>query len=266
MPAPDVVEEAVRLLDAAERDRVPLKALGGVAIRLRTPRVPPALRRDYQDIDLVTARRRGADVSRLLEAAGYRADREFNALHGDRRLLFHDVERSRQIDVFVGVFAMCHEIPVAERLDLEPRTIPLAELLLTKLQIVEINDKDLRDAATVLLGHDVADRDGDAVNAVRGRLGAVAHIRADAGAPARRPARTWPRRARPGCGRGARRRVAGRHPGRAEGLALEAPRPGRGPRAVVRAARGDRRHVRRRGRSRPRLSPRENPQASSTAA
>jgi hypothetical protein len=171
MPGPDVIAEALRLLEVAERDRVPLKALGGVAIRLRTPSVPAALERDYRDIDLVTAQRRGGDVSRLLEDARYRADREFNALHGDRRLLFHDDEQARQVDVFVGAFAMCHEIPVAERLGLEPQTIPLAELLLTKLQIVELNDKDLRDAATVLLGHEVADRDGDAVNA--GRVAAL---------------------------------------------------------------------------------------------
>jgi Uncharacterised nucleotidyltransferase len=171
MPGPDVIAEAVRLLEAAEHDGVPLRALGGVAIRLRTPHVPPALERDYHDIDLVTQRRRGGAVSRLLEGAGYRADQEFNALHGDRRLLFHDDEHARQIDVFVGAFTMCHEIPVAERLGLEPRTIPLAELLLTKLQIVEINDKDLRDTATVLLGHEVADRDGDAVNA--GRVAAL---------------------------------------------------------------------------------------------
>jgi hypothetical protein len=167
VPVADVVAEAIRLLDAAERGHVPLKALGGVAIRLRTPRVPPALEREYRDIDLVTARRRGAEVARLLEGAGYRAQREFNALHGDRRLLFHDDEHARQIDVFIGAFTMCHEIPVAERLGLEPRTIPLAELLLTKLQIVEVNEKDLRDTATVLLGHEVADRDGDAVNAAR---------------------------------------------------------------------------------------------------
>jgi hypothetical protein len=167
MPDADVIAEAVRILDAAARERLPLKAIGGVAIRLRTPAVPPALARGYQDIDLVTDRRRGKDVARLLEAAGYRPDTEFNALHGDRRLLFHDDEHERQIDVFVGTFAMCHEIPLADRLALEPLTVPLAELLLTKLQIVEINDKDLRDTATVLLVHEVAGHDGDAVNAGR---------------------------------------------------------------------------------------------------
>lgn len=163
----DVIAEAIRILETAASERLPLKAIGGVAIRLRTPSVPPVLARSYQDIDLVTERRRGADVARLLEGMEYRPNHEFNALHGDRRLLFHDDEHERQVDVFVGTFAMCHVIPVAERLALEPLTVPLAELLLTKLQIVELNDKDLRDAVTLLIGHAVAVGDGDAVNAAR---------------------------------------------------------------------------------------------------
>jgi hypothetical protein len=60
---------------------------------------------------------------------------------------------------------MCHEIPIADRLDLEPETVPLAELLLTKLQIVNLNDKDLRDIWAILHEHEVADHDEDSVNA-----------------------------------------------------------------------------------------------------
>src|SRR5207253_2067796 len=73
--------------------------------------------------------------------------------------------------VFVGGFQMCHSIPVADRLDVDPETVPLAELLLTKLQIVRLNDKDLRDIVALLLDHDVADTDLNAINgAVVARL------------------------------------------------------------------------------------------------
>jgi hypothetical protein len=71
------------------------------------------------------------------------------------------------VDVFVGEFAMCHRVPVDERLLLEPATLPLAELLVTKLQIVELNEKDIRDAIALVHAHEVAERDGDAVNAAR---------------------------------------------------------------------------------------------------
>jgi hypothetical protein len=69
--------------------------------------------------------------------------------------------------VFVGGFSMSHKVPVADRLDLEPATLPLAELLVTKLQIAELNEKDVRDALALLHGHPVAERDGDAINAAR---------------------------------------------------------------------------------------------------
>jgi hypothetical protein len=62
---------------------------------------------------------------------------------------------------------MSHEIPFGDRLALEPVTVPLAELLLTKLQIVQLNEKDVRDALALLHDHPVEERDGDAINAAR---------------------------------------------------------------------------------------------------
>jgi hypothetical protein len=82
-------------------------------------------------------------------------------------MLFHDVKYGRQVDVFVGSFRMCHEIPFGNRLAAGSRTVPLAELLLTKLQIVELNEKDVRDTVLLFHGHDVADHDDDAVNGER---------------------------------------------------------------------------------------------------
>jgi hypothetical protein len=95
----------------------------------------------------------------------------FNALHGNERLLFFDDAHERQVDVFVGAFRMSHAIPLDGRIDPEPLTIPLAELLLTKLQVIEMNEKDLRDALALLHDHPVAETDGNAVNA--GRIAAV---------------------------------------------------------------------------------------------
>ncbi|HSH77699.1 MAG TPA: hypothetical protein VLA19_04105, partial [Herpetosiphonaceae bacterium] len=71
------------------------------------------------------------------------------------------------VDVFVGNFEMCHRLPLAERLAVEPLTLPLAELLLTKLQIVKINGKDLGDLAALLLEHPVGNGDKETINAAR---------------------------------------------------------------------------------------------------
>jgi hypothetical protein len=164
----DIVAEAKRVLDLADSEGVPLRVLGGVAIYLRAPaELPSSLTRKYADVDFVTAKGASAGVQRLLRATGYEPHVAFNALHGTERLLFFDNGNERQVDVFVGGFAMSHKVPVAERLELEPATLPLAELLVTKLQIAELNEKDVRDALTLFHGHPVDDRDGDAINAAR---------------------------------------------------------------------------------------------------
>jgi Uncharacterised nucleotidyltransferase len=164
----DIVAEAKRLLELANAEGVPLRVLGGVAIHLRAPRpLPPALTRRYADVDFVTAKGRSSAVQRLLREAGYEPHVAFNALHGTERLLFFDNGNERQVDVFVGGFSMSHRVPVAERLELEPETLPLAELLVTKLQIAELNEKDVRDALALFHGHPVDERDGDAINSAR---------------------------------------------------------------------------------------------------
>jgi hypothetical protein len=133
----DIVAEAWRLAEAAQADGVAVRAMGGVAVKMHaSPSVPVALVRSYRDIDLVSGRKAGRETARLLTDLGYTANERFNAMQGSSRLVFYDLEHGRQVDVFVGEFRMCHAIPVAERLDVDPDTIPLAELLLTKLQIV----------------------------------------------------------------------------------------------------------------------------------
>ncbi len=143
-----------------------LRLLGGVAIKLRAKDgLHPVFRREYADHDWISAKGSSSGAQKLFESLGYAPHTRFNAIHGRERLLFFDEERGRQVDVFVGSFRMCHEIPFGKRLAIEPVTIPLAELLLTKLQIIELNEKDLRDALALLHDHPVEESDGDAINA-----------------------------------------------------------------------------------------------------
>jgi hypothetical protein len=75
-----------------------------------------------------------------------------------------DDANERQVDVFVESFQMCHDLPLMDRIELEPSTLPLVELLMTKLQIVKLNPKDLADIVGMLLTHDVGVTDGDTIN------------------------------------------------------------------------------------------------------
>jgi hypothetical protein len=165
---PDVVAEGARVLAAARDHDLPLRLLGGVAVRLRAKNgLPSALQRAYGDLDFVTARRASGPAQKLFRDLGYEPHVAFNALNSKDRLLFFDEAHGRQVDVFVGTFRMCHEIPLEGRLELDETSIPLAELLLTKLQVIELNEKDVRDAVAVLHDHEIGDEDGDTVNAAR---------------------------------------------------------------------------------------------------
>jgi hypothetical protein len=86
-------------------------------------------------------------------------------MNGSERMIFYDRANRRHVDVFVGGFRMCHALPLADRLDQDSPTLPLAELLLTKLQVVQMNAKDANDVIAVLLDHEVAEHDDNAVNA-----------------------------------------------------------------------------------------------------
>lgn len=123
------------------------------------------LRRQYQDIDLVTTGKGGRRTLQLLESLEYSPNERFNAMNAGSRALLYDLDHRRQIDVFIGDFRMCHNINLTSRLDAESRTIPLAELLLTKLQVVKLNRKDLVDIAALLYEHDVGEQDKETVNA-----------------------------------------------------------------------------------------------------
>ena len=163
---PDVVVEATRLVDAANAAGCTVRVMGGVAVSLHAHGgIHPALQRTYRDIDLVAAKKQGKPTLKMLEAAGYEANERFNAMNGGRRLVVYDMQNGRQLDVFVGDFEMCHKIPIADRLQADPVTIPLAELLLTKLQVVHTNKKDVLDICAILLDHEIGDKDEDTVNA-----------------------------------------------------------------------------------------------------
>ncbi|MGZ4172368.1 MAG: hypothetical protein ACXVRN_13485 [Solirubrobacteraceae bacterium] len=164
---PSLVDEGERLIDLAHGQGVTLALLGGVAVRLLARDIPPALDREYKDLDFAVPKGRGRDASKLLTDSGYEPEVSFNAMNGNERLLFHDLPHGRQVDVFVGSFRMCHVIPLTERLSAEHRTVPLAELMLTKLQIVELNEKDVRDTLLLFHTHEVADHDVDVLNAGR---------------------------------------------------------------------------------------------------
>ncbi|HUC56109.1 MAG TPA: hypothetical protein VMA95_01810 [Streptosporangiaceae bacterium] len=154
-PLADPVAEARRLIGLARDRGLVLRALGGVAVCLQAPEAQPRITRLVKDIDLAAVKGSHKAAIKVLLEAGYVADEMFNALRGSRRLLFGDPSNGRHLDVFVGEFAMCHDLPLTARLDLEELTVPREELLLSKLQIVQLTENDQGDIYNLLFHNEV---------------------------------------------------------------------------------------------------------------
>jgi hypothetical protein len=159
----DPSDEGRRIVRAADAAGLPIRVVGGVGIALIAPTVGQ-LRpiRAYHDIDLAAPARAPA-IARLMAALGYGASTEFNALNGAERMLFHD-PGGRRIDVFIDTLRMCHELPFRDRLTAWPLTLSPADLLLSKLQIVELTDRDAQDVLALLADHALTEADGEGID------------------------------------------------------------------------------------------------------
>ncbi len=149
--------EVKRIITNGEASGFRLRALGGLAVSLTCPSAAahPRLQRTYADIDLVGLARQGPHLGAFFTQLGYMPDQRFNALHGLTRLLFYNPGDGGHIDVFLDRFQMCHTLDLRQRLLEGYLTLALADLLITKLQIVEMNEKDMQDCLAILLDHEL---------------------------------------------------------------------------------------------------------------
>jgi hypothetical protein len=156
----DPLAEALRVIALADQRGLFVRLMGGLAFHAQAPTWTARISRDGRDIDLAT---RGADRKRLgelLVAEGYQADKQYNALYGHKQLYFVDPAHRRPVDVLVDKLEMCHSFEFKDRLGVTSPTLPLAELLLSKLQVVKINRKDVLDALILLSEHPLGENDG----------------------------------------------------------------------------------------------------------
>jgi hypothetical protein len=164
-PLEDPIEEAERIASAARAAQVGIKLLGGAGIHIHSPSAHRApLRRKYGDLDYAMPKRDRKAALALFPALGYEANERFNLMQGDRRLYFFDNAHNRQVDVFIDSIRMSHVIDLRERLDCEGPCATPSDLLLSKLQIYEMNRKDLVDLTALLLDHPVAGGSDEAID------------------------------------------------------------------------------------------------------
>jgi hypothetical protein len=149
-PPDDPLPEAVELARGAASAGLGLKLLGGLAVRVLCPEFPPRLRAG-QDMDFACLSKGRKNVASYLEKSGCQPDRRFNNLNGDRQMYF-TAPSGRPVDLMVDRLTMCHTLDLRPSFGKLPLTIDAVDVLLSKLQIIELNEKDARDILHLLSG------------------------------------------------------------------------------------------------------------------
>lgn len=174
-PLKDPIEEAQRLAEAAKAEGVKAKLLGGAGIHLHSPSAQkPPLKRKYGDLDYAIPKEDRKAVLGFFPSLGYEANERFNLMQGDRRLYFYDTDNERQVDIFIDVIRMSHVIDLRGRLNVKGPAASPSDLLLSKLQIYEVNRKDLVDLTALLLDHPLAAKDEESIDPKY-----IAHVASD---------------------------------------------------------------------------------------
>jgi hypothetical protein len=164
----DYVERALDLVEKAAARGIELRILGSLAYRLHCPRnlaLFEAMKRDLTDIDFAARGDQRRDVRQFLADLGFEIDQDLLVTTEGKRYAFQDPGTGLFVDVFFDELYFCHPIPLRDRLALDSPTITPTDLLLEKMQIVEINPKDIKDSLVLLLEHDLQTDTQDAIDA-----------------------------------------------------------------------------------------------------
>jgi len=153
----DIRDEAESIGAEVAAAALPARLLGGVAFWLRCPSLRSGpFARDYADLDFAVSKPASQRFRAILEGRGYLPDKFFNGLHGATRLYYGAPDGQWSVDIVIDELTMSHRLDLRGQLDGPGPTLSPADLLLTKLQVWEINRKDLGDAACLLADHGLA--------------------------------------------------------------------------------------------------------------
>jgi hypothetical protein len=153
------VAEALRIVDEAEAQGIKLRILGSLAYRIHCPQnleMFAKMERALTDIDFAAEKRQSKQIKQFLSASGYAEDERMTVSTEGSRYYFEHPDTKLGVDVFMNELYFCHRIPFDGRLDLDSPTISTADLLLEKMQIVELNQKDITDTMVLMLEHPIA--------------------------------------------------------------------------------------------------------------
>jgi hypothetical protein len=169
LAAKEFEAEARRITDAAKNKNVMLRLLGALAIRSHCPKynyLHEDMKRAYTDLDFAAYRKQNDEILKLLTSLGYSYDFRIVAIYGANRVILENNSTHMKVDIFYDKLEFCHTIDFAKnhRLEVDYPTISVSDLLLEKMQIVNITEKDIIDTSILLVEHDVGNTDTNVFN------------------------------------------------------------------------------------------------------
>jgi hypothetical protein len=162
--------ELKRINKASEDEGVILRVIGSLAFQIHCPRfgyLQQAMGRAYTDLDFAAYGKQTTAIHELMGKLGYNDNKEVFMVSGGERAIFEKADIGLHVDIFYEKLDFCHVIRWDGRLEVDSPSIPLAELLLEKMQIVQINEKDVIDSIMLILEHPLGDTDHETVNIAR---------------------------------------------------------------------------------------------------
>lgn len=166
--ASEFIAEAKKIITQTEQKGAPLRLIGALAFHLHCSEyrhIHEKWGRVFTDTDFVA---KGEHQKQIIEAyaeLGYRDDEMITTLYGTHRLVFDNPETGMHSDIFFDKLDFCHVLQLRDRLDVDDLTIPLAELFLEKMQIYQINEKDIVDTMMLIAEHPIGETDEEVINA-----------------------------------------------------------------------------------------------------
>lgn len=159
--------ELTRILQASDEAGNILRVIGSLAFQMHCPQfgyLQAAMGRAYTDIDFGAYSRQAKNITEMMIKLGYEDNREVYIASEGERAIFDKPGTGLHVDIFYEKLDFCHAIYWKDRLEVDSPTIPLTELLLEKMQIVQINEKDVIDTIMLLIEHPLGDVDKETIN------------------------------------------------------------------------------------------------------
>jgi hypothetical protein len=145
----DRIAEAIQIIDTARKKGAILRLIGGLAVRNHCE-IIDFCERDYGDIDLVGLKKHFKKINEIFKELGYKENRNVAIATSGQQMQFYKEDLEDHVDVFLDTFRMEHDVVLKNRLTIEDYTISISDILVTKLQIYTMNEKDLRDILTIV--------------------------------------------------------------------------------------------------------------------